>query len=200
VRHRALAFVRSLLRAARNMIEDVNAHYSVADGHPLPEPDAARVRAAWQVADQVASSLYFTSGAYDERRAGDGSSARGPNAAERRLYEEAGDILDEIGSLGAAPIIHHLVETLEYFIPIDPRGVFRRIAAAVRAGKQGGYHYETLAVQLIVRITERYLADYRYLFAEHEECRRDLVDLLDAFVGAGWPDARQLTYRLSDIF
>jgi site-specific DNA-methyltransferase (adenine-specific) len=42
--------------------------------------------------------------------------------------------------------------------------------------------------------------NYTVLFAEHGECRRDLVDLLDAFVRAGWPGARQLTYRLSNIF
>jgi hypothetical protein len=202
VRHRGLAFLRSLLSAARTTIEDANARYGAAGGGLLAESDAARVRAAWQVANQVATSFYFASGAYDERRSasGDRPSAREPDAAQCRLYEEGGDILDEIGRLGAAPVVHHLVETLEYFIPIDPRGVFRRIAAAVRAGERGGYQYEPLAVQLIVRITERYLADHRYLFAEDGECRRDLVDLLDAFVQAGWPEARQLTYRLSDIF
>jgi hypothetical protein len=200
VRHRGLAFVRSLLSAARTLIEDANAHYGAAGEGLLPEPVAAKVRAAWQVADQIATSFYFASGAYDERRAGEQSSVHEPNMAQRRLYEEGGDILDEIGRLGAAPVVHHLVETLEYFIPIDPGGVFRRIAAAVRAGERGGYQYEHLAVQLIVRITERYLADYRYLFAEDADCRGDLVDLLDAFVRAGWPEARQLTYRLSDIF
>jgi hypothetical protein len=200
VRHRALAFVHSLLRAAGTIIEDGNTRYGAAGGAPLPEPDAARVRAAWQIADQVATSFYFASGAYHERQAGARSPRREPNAAQGRLYAEGGDILDAIGSLGAAPVIHHLVEALEFFIPIDPRGVFRRIAAAVRAGERGGYQYESLAVQVIVRITERYLADHRHLFAEHDDCRRDLVDILDAFVRAGWPEALQLTYRLSGIF
>ena len=201
VRHRALAFVRSLLSAAATIIEDGNRRYrAAAGGAPLAEPDAARVRAAWQIADQVAASFYFVSGAHDERRAGAQSPRREPDAAQRRFYAEGGDVLDAIGALGAAPVTHHLVETLEFFIPIDPWGVFRRIAAAVRAGERGGYQYKSLAVQVIVRITERYLADHRHLFAEHGECRRDLVDVLDAFIRAGWPEARQLTYRLSDIF
>jgi hypothetical protein len=199
VRHRALAFVHSLLRAAGTIIEDGNTRYGAAGGAPLPEPDAARVRAAWQIADQVATSFYFASGAYHERQAGARSPRREPNAAQGRLYAEGGDSRrDRLprGSAGHSPprrgagILH----------PDRSQGRVPRIAAAVRAGERGGYQYESLAVQVIVRITERYLADHRHLFAEHDDCRRDLVDILDAFVRAGWPEALQLTYRLSGIF
>jgi hypothetical protein len=30
--------------------------------------------------------------------------------------------------------------------------------------------------------------------------RTDLIDALDGFVRAGWPDARALTYRIADIW
>lgn len=45
VRHRGLAFLRSLLSAARTTIEDANARYGAAGGGLLAESDATRVRA-----------------------------------------------------------------------------------------------------------------------------------------------------------
>jgi hypothetical protein len=70
----------------------------------------------------------------------------------------------------------------------------------VRAGKAGGYQYESLAADLIVRLIERYLAEYRFVLRANPECRRVLLEILDTFVEAGWPSARRLTYRMEEIF
>jgi hypothetical protein len=70
----------------------------------------------------------------------------------------------------------------------------------IAAGAKAGYQYESLAADLMVRLVERYLADYRPLLRQSDECRRRLVDILDTFVSAGWPSARRLSYRLEDIF
>jgi hypothetical protein len=52
----------------------------------------------------------------------------------------------------------------------------------------------------MVRLVERYLAEHRPLLREDDECRRILLEVLDIFVQAGWPQARRLTYRLEEIF
>jgi hypothetical protein len=93
-----------------------------------------------------------------------------------------------------------LLETLEFFIPLDPGGVFHCIGRVVRGGQQGGYQYESLAADLMVRLVERYLAEHRTLLREDAECRQTLIDILDIFVQAGWPTARRLAYRLDEIF
>ena len=49
-------------------------------------------------------------------------------------------------------------------------------------------------------MVERYIAEYRPLLQEDQECRVALMEMLDVFVRVGWPNARQLTYRLDDIF
>ena len=67
-------------------------------------------------------------------------------------------------------------------------------------GKRWNYQFEGLAADLIVRIVERYLAEYRSLLVENIECRTALRESLDVFVQAGWPAARRLSYRLDDIF
>jgi hypothetical protein len=105
-----------------------------------------------------------------------------------------------LADVGLPSLTHHLLETLESFVVIDPRGVFLRIGRVVRSGERGGYQYEQVAVDLLVRLVERYLAEYRTLLREDERCRRTLLEILDIFVRAGWPSARRLTYRLDEIF
>jgi len=56
-----------------------------------------------------------------------------------------------------------------------------------------------MAVDVIVRIVERYLADHRDVFADPKRLS-DLMDCLDAFVRAGWPAAQALTFRLAEIW
>ena len=58
----------------------------------------------------------------------------------------------------------------------------------------------SMAASLFVSLVERYLAEYRTLLQRDEEMRRRLIEMLDVFVDAGWPKARQLTYGLHELF
>ena len=60
--------------------------------------------------------------------------------------------------------------------------------------------YEQLAMDLMVKIIERYLAQYRTILRDHPECSRTLMDILDVFVRVGWPSAHRLAYRLNEIY
>jgi hypothetical protein len=93
----------------------------------------------------------------------------------------------------------HLMETLEMYIDTDPRCVFLRMAATIRAGKRGDYQYEQLAQDVLVRVVRRYLADKRALLQDDDECQRALREMLETFIEAGWPAAQQLAYRIDDI-
>ena len=64
----------------------------------------------------------------------------------------------------------------------------------------GGYQYDQMAEEVIVRIVDRYLADYRELFQTDEEARQRLIEVLDTFVHAGSEGARRLSYGLGGIF
>jgi hypothetical protein len=61
-----------------------------------------------------------------------------------------------------------------------------------------GYQYDLMAESLMVRLIERFLAEYRSILREDEECRKVLIEILDTFIG--WPSDRRLTYRLEEIF
>jgi hypothetical protein len=166
-----------------------------------PTEDQELAREVLGLADSIATQLYFASGAYDKRQTGtrDIESAR-PLDVKRRFLNESTRLFDFLAGTPHPSIIHHLVGTLEFFMDVDPRNVLIRIVTIVKAGKSGGYQYESLAADLIVRFANRVFADFRSMFQDHQDVRKAMVELLDIFVEAGWPQAIQLTYRLDEIF
>jgi hypothetical protein len=108
--------------------------------------------------------------------------------------------MDELADVPVPSLTHYLIETAETFIAVDPAEVFLLISRILKSGRNSGYEFESLAIPVFVRIIERFLAEYRSLFQESAECREALIEVLDIFVQAGWPQAQRLTYRLEEIF
>jgi hypothetical protein len=201
IRQRAFDLLTRLLDAAHNGLRTIQAAHMPAPFNTWPEAEQKNARALAQLIDHIGNEIYFASGAYDLKRQGGAGDRKQLTPEERvRFYHEAGSLLDTLAEVGLPSLAHHLLETLEAFIPFDPGGVFLRIGQVIRGGEKGGYQYESLAADLMVRLVERYLAEYRGLLRENEECRRALLEVLDIFVKAGWPSARRLTYRLEEIF
>jgi hypothetical protein len=201
VRRRALDLLDRIVRSARGALREIEGHYSGIPFNEWPLHDQDSAKSLAHLIDHVGSEVYFASGVYDRKRKGQALKEQ-PQTRERaeRYYRDVRPILDELADAGLPSVTHHLLETLEFFIPLDPRGLFLCIGRVVRAGQQGGYQYESLAADLVVKLVEQYLAEYRALLREDAECRRTLIEILDVFVQAGWPTARRLTYRLEEIF
>ena len=194
-RHKTMAFYRSVTDRAFCEIERRAALLDIRKFSTWPETDQAAVRDMFGVLDEVSLRLHFAAGThYDDSISTDNVS---PQRA--RLYWEAKPILSRIAKAIVAPIAHHLIQTLETFVPLDPPGVFALIAQSVKSAEEGGYSNESMAADLIVRIVQRYLADYRAVFADRARLD-DLMDCLDVFVRAGWPVAQALTFKLGEIW
>ncbi len=191
---------KRLLRFARDGLRNLEQRNRDIPFNQWPRQDQDKAKSLLQLLDGIGDEVYFASGAYDSKRQGEPGAVRAVKPESERFYREAAVILDELAETGLPSVAHHLVETLEFFIPLDPRGVFLRIGHILRAGQQGGYQYESLAADRIVKLVERYLADYRALLREDSECRQILIEILDTFVQAGWPSALRFTYRLEEIF
>lgn len=167
-----------------------------------PQEDQEKFKALIGLFDFVGREIYFSSGAYDDSRGRNQAEATRPRFSiwSDQLYKDIGPLLDELADVGIPSTVHNLLQTLEFFIPLDPQGVFLRCERIIKSGKKGGYQYESMAADLIVRLVERYLAQYRTLFLESQECRMALISILDVFVQVGWSSARNLTYRLEEVF
>jgi hypothetical protein len=198
-RGRAFTLMGRMLRATvvkLNALQAKNQNIKV-----WPADDVEEAKVFLRIADTISGEIYFASGAFD-RESGETDSSKVPlgEAEKRRFLREAALLLDELADLGVASIAHNLVKTLEYLFELDPPDVFLRIARVVRAGRAGGYQYEPMAVELIVRVVSRFIAEFTYVLREREDCRRALIETLDVFVEAGWPAAFELTYRLEGIY
>jgi hypothetical protein len=162
--------------------------------------DQQNARSLSQIINTIGTESYFASGAYALKQQQHTADRKPLTQEQERFYREAGPLLDLLADVGFPSVAHHLLELLEVFIPCDAAGIFLRIGRVIRGGKKSGYQYESLAVDLMVGLVERYLAEYRPLLREQHECRQTLLDILDTFVQVGWPQARRLAYRLEEIY
>jgi hypothetical protein len=166
-----------------------------------PTDEQEVIRDLTQLAESVCMQVYFASGAYgkDNHPEGQENIPLGAEARSRFL-KDMNAVLQLLSEFSNASMAHHLLQTLEFLIQYDPKNVFLIVGKVVNSAKPGGYQYESMAVDLIVKLVERFIAEYRYVLLENEECRRILIEILDVFVEAGWPSARRLTYRMEEIF
>jgi hypothetical protein len=192
VRERAFVLTQRVLTTvmtAMRAIESAN-----VGTNPWPSAVQAQYGGLFRCADEIAQRLYFASGAFEN------PSQDLTDLSPELFYEHARPILAQLAGIGYPHTAHHILDTLKYFIIIDPPGVLLLAADVVRTGAKYGYQYEPLGDGLIVDMVERYLAEYRPILRERKECYTALMDILDVFVRVGWPRAHQLTYRLSEIY
>lgn len=197
IRARAIGLVDDSLRHAIEQYDLISRRLATKTEAPAEDDDDLKKgRNVAQVIDTVAAEIYFASGAF----MGGNNEPRATPEQRARLYREARDLLDRLSGVPLPPVTHHLLETLEACIEFDPRGVFHLIDKTIEGGKGGQYQLDSLAANLFVSIVERYLAEYRTLFQRYDDMRGSLIKMLDLFVDAGWPKARQLTYGLHELF
>jgi hypothetical protein len=144
------------------------------------------------------TELYFASGAFQELRHALPPELTTPE--QRELYPALAASWNLLAEIGSPNLVHHLVQTLEMYVPVDPAGVFLLIGKAVLAGRLWSYHFEDQAVELVVRIIRTYIAEHRSIFEKNADCLHVLRELLDLFITAGWPSARIVAYRVDEVF
>ena len=144
------------------------------------------------------TELFFASGAFQEHRQGLPPVLANPEQTE--LYHALAPSWNLFAEIGSPNLVHHLVQTLEMFVPVDPARVFLLIGKSVLAGRLWTYHFEDQAVELVVRIICTYIAEHRSIFEKDPDCLRVLRELLDLFITAGWPSARIVAYRVDEVF
>jgi hypothetical protein len=189
---------------AFGLMETIIASVSVAIERLLHKVEVKDRDEGWQtefqelarLIDFIGNQLYFASGAYD----GTNSHRKLDEPARKIFWMESRSAISSLSTVAIPSAAHHLIEMLQSFIPFDPADVFHAIASVIRAAKSWGYQYESTAVDLLVKVTEIYLAEYRLLLQQDLQCREELIDILETFVIAGWPSARRLSYRLEEIF
>jgi hypothetical protein len=187
-----------LLAAAAGAVRDVwlaNMPQEDTAAPPAPEPEIARTHAAALVARGIAEQFYFASGAFDDQ----------PGIAQPPA--ERGDpgtfTTGAADSAAVRPVIEPqvtqpVVETLIHIAGVLEREALLAIAAAIPA--RGAYVTDPHAEGTVMPYLRRLLAEQRELVLFNPEGIAALRHLLQAFAGAGNPDALALAYTFADVF
>jgi hypothetical protein len=196
VRARAIGAFTSLARAGLAAFQaELDAYQATAAaGGPVDEKP---LKAAGNLVDHACTELYFASGAYQNSR--NEQQPRVSEAQRERFYHEASELIDTLCDAPLPRAAHHVMQTLERSIELDPRGVMLRTGRVLQAAHVWHYAHDQMALALFINITQRYLAEHRELLTD-AECRTSLLKSLEFFVIAGWPAARRLVYRLDEAF
>jgi hypothetical protein len=123
------------------------------------------------------------------------------------VFRNALPILEKVLSFGKtpesgillAPTAHHFMELLNGIIKYDPQLVLRLAADVIESSKRYNYNLDGMAMKEVVKLVESLLADYRE-YIQDEKSVTHLLNVLDAFVEAGWPDALNLVWRLDEVY
>lgn len=193
IRRRSFGLIESIIISASARMEELLHNVSVEDRTEQWQEDFHELA---RLIDFIGNQIYFSSGAYD----GTNSNRALDDDARRIFWKESRDAITRLSGVAIPSVAHHLIETLQSFVPFSPAEVFHAISNVIRSAKSWGYQYESMAVDLLVKVIERYLAEQRNLLQEDLQCREELIDILETFVSAGWPSALRLSYRMEEIF
>ncbi len=207
IRGRTWSIVEQLLDAAQQRLAAARARFEAEFTANSGDNDAttklrATIKHLNMIVDNVGMQLFFASGAHDEKvKPGtDGLT----DDQVRRFWTEARPLLTKLADEMHPHTSYHLVQTLHHLLPFDPRETFLLAVRSLRGASAGRMQHEQLAVPVVVKLIQRMLADHRHIFrspvGQENECLTALLDVLDLFVEAGWPEARQLTNRLEEIY
>jgi hypothetical protein len=198
VRSRAWVWTNMTCENASRVWQRLRGQYQQAQAPAISDEARETYRNLAKLIDKEAREIYFASGAYDAKKGRGASDREMPSGAQRDFFTKALTAIEHLADAGLASAAHHLIETLRYFIDVDPSKVFVLVGRIVNHSTVDAYHHESVGAELIVGIVERYLADYRALFRENEQHRQLLIEILDTFVA--WPEARKLAYGLGEVF
>lgn len=121
------------------------------------------------------------------------------------FYGRAKPVLSRVVEFASTPDVgviapstaQHLMEILNGFIRIDPRGVLKMAWQITQ--RSPGYKFDALAIAEVVKLVEAILADHRDQMREPESLQH-LLELLDIFAETGWSEALRLVWRLDEVF
>lgn len=147
--------------------------------------------------DQLSQQFYFAIGASEVRK-GEEPRALGELECRGRYLSDNEKTFRRVGDVGTPKTIYHMLQLFDFLAQGNWALVFDLTShALLSGGKMHGYQYETLGATQFVTMIGQTIADHRELFDDPAR-QLALVEVLEAFVKAGWPDARRLLYRLPE--
>jgi hypothetical protein len=117
------------------------------------------------------------------------------------FFEETAELWDAVVSAGreyrrpmGPSTAHHLMESFNRLLPIDPGRVLM-LAWRLITGRTFGYQFDQMAIGEFVSFADKILSGHKELLRD-EVSAVHFAEILDVFVSPGWPDATRLVLRM----
>ena len=170
----------------------------------LDESEKDKLKQFYSLNREVVRKIYLTLDVCDSRRRnteGDPSSD-----LRKKYYFEVKPILKRIlksesdtSEVLTTHDVHTLMELLVGVVQYDVSDVLKMATDLVNSSESTGYNLDSMAMDEVVKLTERILADYKSELQEEPNIQ-NLLRLLDLFAKTGHDDALKLIWRLDEIY
>jgi hypothetical protein len=207
VRARTWQFLLDLLTTAHSTLQAARKRWvELKEAGNANTPEMKEVQAEIeplaQLVDGISSELYFASGAFAEKQNQEEKKLSAAKA--KRFWQEAAPLLKILATEPHPHTAYEVVQTLCHLLPCSPEEIFLVATQSIRTSSAAGFQFESLAVPEVVKIVQQIFADHREILharnGSESPALKALLEVLDIFVEAGWPEARALTNRLEEIY
>ncbi len=200
---RVVAWIQTALSSLGAKAGELREAMKKKDGH---DEALELLREAHQLVDEIVTRAFFNL-RRDEDPYLEEEVASPDEARTRAYYMAILPILRSVlafsdpsaGNGMSAGAAHRFMELLNALVSVDPSGMLDMAVAVAVAGKEHGYHLDSLAVREVVQLAETVLVDHRDRL-EAGKPLEDMLRLLDIFAEVGWPQALRLVWRLDEVF
>jgi hypothetical protein len=191
IRHRSQALVAQCVEETARRLE------ILISKTQRSEDETSEAQICAKLLDDSCSQIFFASGAHSSENKKEGGLPEG--APRLAFLDDLEPVLLRIGDVGTPHTIYYLLQLLDFLLDTDPPRVFDiSVHALLNGGRLNGYQYESMGSELLVSMVGECLADYREIFDDQNR-RQLLIECLETFLAAGWPEARRLLYRLPEM-
>ncbi len=167
------------------------------------EAEQQMLRELLKLANDLGRELFFLSGAFHANSMiSPTPSDDSPPSSEhvQHFWRNHHQSLRLLADLGLPPLTHHMLEILDFMTPLEPVQVFLLFHDALNAAANNGYQYEKMAVDLALKIVNKYLSEPRAIFQQEPACGPALLAVLDILLKSGWPETRKLAHQISKVY
>lgn len=197
-RQRALDFLLLLLSEANHTVRDYSEQLAA-----LPLSDRPNELPPWgrkiaQLFDYMAREFHFCAEEYVKQWATAQTTDR--ETQVRVWWETIERILDALLAMPHPGFVFSVIQGLELLVNLDVQRSLHWMRKATLASVPAGLANESLAADRTIEILRRILAEHKTSLAKGDELRSDFVQILEAYLQAGWPKAVQLAVQIDSIF
>jgi len=160
------------------------------------------IKDLYRALDEIITRIYFSAGVFKQ---GTSKEELSSELQERYYCSVKPILLSFLDACEQSDIVisphtaHYFIELMNGVLRYDPPGTLDMSLRVIRASTPAGYNFDHMGMKETLKLCEAMLSDHKDLLSD-ENSLKNLLDLLDIFVKAGWPEPLNLIWRLDEIY